>query len=110
MTDEYIKREDVYVAIQNLYPGIPMVKPLIKKWHENNKAYMECETAIARVPAADVRPVVHAKITADGACSACGSYMPTDTRRDAIFGDEVHFCYCCGAMLDADMREVADNG
>lgn len=100
MADEYIKRFDVRDALYSA----------IIEWNKDcGIARMEyLRIRLNNVPAADVRPVVHAKITSDGACSACGSYMPTDTRYDAIFGDEVHFCYCCGAMLDADMREVQD--
>ena len=59
-------------------------------------------------PAADVAPVVHARITEDGACPICGCYIPTDDAHDAIFKSEVHYCYYCGAMMDADMREVDD--
>lgn len=54
---DYISREAALVAIKNLYPGIPLVKINIPKWHENNKAYMECELAIENLPAADVQEV-----------------------------------------------------
>lgn len=60
MTD-YISREAAIETIKRLYPGVPLVKLNIDKWHEKNKAYMECEAAIERIPAADVRPVVLCK-------------------------------------------------
>lgn len=55
---EYIEREAAIEAIKNLYPSMPLVKLNVDKWHEKNKAYMECEIAIEALPAADVRPVV----------------------------------------------------
>ena len=58
---KYIEIEAAIEAIKRLYPSVPLVKLNIDKWHEKNKAYMECETAIERIPAADVRPVVYCK-------------------------------------------------
>ena len=94
---DYIRRED---ASRIFSAAVKMPEHLVD-------ACWVLDT-VESIPAADVRPVVHAHLTADGACSACGSYMPTDTRRDAIFGDEVHFCYYCGAQMDDVMREVQD--
>lgn len=50
-------------------------------------------------PAADVVPVVHGRWV-DGKCSNCGVDIPTDDAHDAIFENECHFCYYCGAMMD----------
>lgn len=50
-------------------------------------------------PAADVVPVVHGRWV-DGKCSNCGVDIPTDDSHDAIFENECHFCYYCGAMMD----------
>lgn len=58
---EYIEREAALVEIRNLYPGIPFVKALSQRWHEDNKAYMMCENAVEAIPAADVVEVVRCK-------------------------------------------------
>ena len=60
MTD-YISREAAVEAIRNLYPGVPFTKLLMQRWHEENRNSMQCESAIERLPAADVRPVVLCK-------------------------------------------------
>nr|DAO37104.1 MAG TPA: hypothetical protein [Caudoviricetes sp.] len=54
-------------------------------------------------PAADVAPVVHGRWV-DGKCSNCGVDIPTDDSHDAIFENECHFCYYCGAMMDGGDR------
>ena len=95
---EYIKRESALIAIKNLYPSVPFTKLLMERWHKENKAYMECEMAIEKLHAEDVRPVVRGKWTRidyephghDYKCSACGwkNDMPT------------HFCPNCGAWME----------
>lgn len=54
---------------------------------------------IANIPAADVVPVMHGTWV-DGKCSNCGVDIPTDDAHDAIFENECHFCYYCGAKMD----------
>lgn len=54
--------------------------------------------SISDIPAADVSPVVHGRWV-DGKCSNCGVDIPTDDSHDAIFENECHFCYYCGAMM-----------
>ena len=102
---DYISREAALVAIKNLYPGIPLAKINLPKWHENTKAYMECELALEALPAADVRPVVHAiwrykTMTVPGgngqtyakwSCTHCKSKSK----------ERSNYCPNCGA----DMRE-----
>lgn len=102
---EYISREAAIVAIKNLYPGIPLVKFRLEKWHEENKNFMECELAIEHIPAAEVRPVVRGEWLLerepDGTpyqfhCSVCDgdfSFMGITTK--------YKYCPNCGA----DMRE-----
>jgi NADH pyrophosphatase NudC (nudix superfamily) len=62
-------------------------------------------------PAADVRPVVHARweikswwshknCYSMSECSACGKWVKPKEAHE--------FCPWCGAMMDADMREVDD--
>lgn len=45
----------------------------------------------------DVRGV--GEITGDDACPSCGCWIPTDDAHDAIFKNEVKFCYYCGMRL-----------
>ena len=101
---DYIEREAAIEAVKSLYPAIPLVKLNIDKWHEKNKAYMECETAIEHIPAADVRHVMRGfNVIKDYPslfeCSVCG-WSDDDTTT----GDTRTYNYCpnCGA----DMREV----
>ena len=39
------------------------------------------------------------EITGDDACPSCGCWIPTDDAHDAIFKNEVKFCYYCGMRL-----------
>lgn len=39
------------------------------------------------------------EITDDDACPVCGCWIPTDDAHDAIFENEVKFCYYCGTRL-----------
>ena len=63
--------------------------------------------AINSIPAADVVPVVHGRWV-DGKCSNCGVDIPTDDSHDAIFENECHFCYYCGAKMDGGVDDEAD--
>ena len=54
---------------------------------------------IEKAPTVDAVPVVHGRWV-DGKCSNCGVDIPTDDSYDAIFGNECHFCYYCGARMD----------
>ena len=94
--DDYISREAALETIKSLYPSMPLVKLNADKWHEKNKAYMDCETAIEDLPAADVRPVVRGKWIKNGwsiNCSECGFDMPYTIR---------NFCPNCGAKMDLE--------
>lgn len=103
---EYIEREAAIEAVKSLYPAIPLVKLNIDKWHEKNKAYMECETAIEKLHAADVRPVVRGKwermydneVFGDihCKCSACGE----DWWQGPGWFRKANFCPNCGAMME----------
>ena len=63
--------------------------------------------AINSIQAADVVPVVHGRWV-DGKCSNCGVDIPTDDSHDAIFENECHFCYYCGAKMDGGVDDEAD--
>jgi hypothetical protein len=100
---EYIEREAAIEAIKNLYPGIPLVKRNMERWHSENKAYFECESAIEKLPAADVRPVVKAEwVYTDRSrlvCSNCGNPVAFALKEDGWHHGD--YCPNCGA----DMRE-----
>lgn len=82
---EYIDRA-VAVSQANFIHG---------RWDD---VYVSAATLMA-IPAADVAPVVHGRWV-DGRGSNCGVDIPTDDAHDAIFENDCHFCYCCGAMMD----------
>jgi hypothetical protein len=106
--DEYIGREAALEAIRNLYPGIPFTKRLMQKWHEENRNFMQCETAIEKLPAADVVPVRHgqwivsrtdygwnsAEFPTHCKCSLCGREIP--------YQDQDNYCPNCGAEMDGE--------
>jgi len=92
--DDYISREAAIETIKSLYPSMPLVKLNVDKWHEKNKAYMDCEAAIEALPAADLRPVVRGKWIKNCwsiRCSECGYDMPYTNR---------NFCPNCGATME----------
>lgn len=105
---DYIEREAALIAIKNLYPSVPFTKLLMERWHKENKAYMECEMAIEKLHAANVRPVVRGKwermsdndVFGDihCKCSACGE----DWWQGPGWFRNANFCPNCGA----DMREA----
>lgn len=98
---EYIKREAALALLRPDDPNdercavtVATAKRLIRH-------------ALTAAPAADVAPVVHAR-WGDGKCSNCGVDIPTDDTRDAIFENECHFCYYCGAKMDGGDSNAAD--
>ena len=92
---EYIEREAAIAAIKNLYPGIPLAKIRLQKWHEENKSFMECERAIERIPAADVAPVRHGRWKL-GICQEC----LFDWSEVSLFANVPKYCPNCGARMD----------
>ena len=59
---------------------------------------------ISEAPSVDAEPVRHGRYDAGGDCTVCGYPMPTDDRCDAIFPDEIKYCYNCGAKMDAEVE------
>ena len=103
---DYISREAALVAIKNLYPGIPLAKINLPKWHETNKTYMECELAIEDLPAADVQEVKRGRwelnaLESIATCSECECCIPTLWKDPDIYWN---YCPNCGA----DMRGADD--
>ena len=91
---EYIKREIAVRAV------------LAAKWVDGSDGAMAMEI-VASPAAADVAPVVHGRWV-DGKCSNCGVDIPTDDSHDAIFENECHFCYYCGAKMDGGDTDAAN--
>jgi len=97
MADGYIKRED---AMEYLGKGLCVVD------------WLMLEEKIEHIPAADVRPVVHARWIERGygdgdayyECSHCGEawMLVAGTPKE----NNMAFCNRCGAQMDADMREA----
>lgn len=87
---DYIKREDALDAIRVRIRQVGMETPLV----------LSIGQAVVDVPAADVKPVVHARWAFDrgdvGNCSNCGA---------EVLDREVRwhkYCYFCGAMMDGE--------
>lgn len=92
MATEYISREAAIKAIME-HTGMTPIAKLV------------AETTICRVPAADVRPVVHRSwiVTDHGdyqliECDQCHAQMWNHQ------SELPNYCYCCGA----DMRKVVE--
>ena len=95
MTDEYIQREAAMIAVGKSYV----------QENDTETQYKECVYQINRIPAADVRPVVHGcwiklRISKLGdstaECEKCGATVHSNLTQ------KINFCPNCGA----DMREV----
>lgn len=103
MADEYISREAALVAIRSLYPGIPFTKRLMQKWHEENRNFMQCESAIEELPAADVDPMRHGRWIWDDEgyhCSECFYHAYGETGE--VLSGNWHYCPNCGAKMDGE--------
>lgn len=60
---------------------------------------LECfRNILSETPTIDAEPVRHGRWVDDD-CSVCGFPIPTDDRLDAIFEEEVKYCYHCGAKM-----------
>ena len=75
----------------------------------HNAGELSCACMLARnvkeLPTLDVALVVHARYNADGICTHCGYPMPTRTRFESIWDDEIDFCFKCGARTDGESEE-----
>ena len=101
---EYIEREAAIAIIEEKQKELCPVGRYGRGYvygsdREKYDAWDEIIDALENIPAADAVPVVHARWV-DGRCSNCGVDIPTDDAHDAIFENDCHFCYCCGAMMD----------
>ena len=90
MPDEYISREAA-VKAANEWVSEACMAPVMRVSRLFDK--------LAKVPAADVAPVVHGwwkkvrKSRSTWECSVCG------TKVGAFFAGCSQYCYCCGAQM-----------
>ena len=94
MADEYITRYDAETAIAEIY------SPYGEDGSGDAISREVAMSEIRQIPAADVRPVVHARWIDNGipdsmlsGCSACGYTCGAYSMR---------FCPNCGAMMDGE--------
>lgn len=86
-------------------------KPLVEwlNWYSNSEAVKsavrEVVESIDEAPTIEAEPVRHAKYDAAGDCTNCGFPMPTDDRIDAIFEEEIRYCYHCGAKMSGGAED-----
>ena len=78
---EYIEREYAVDAVVDVYYNTPDINLSCEKF----------ETAIFKIPAADVVPVRHGQWLLDGSCSECLA-NPLTTHKN--------YCPNCGAKMD----------
>lgn len=50
ISEDCVSRAKALSAIRKLYPSAPFVRLNLKKWHEENKKYFECEDIIKALP------------------------------------------------------------
>lgn len=105
MAKEYIEREATVMKIREWFWSAPGVHPKLDR--------DTAEDILFAIPAADVRPVVHAEWicigrnldgTSDFECSAClGILMdvPDDDEHDLCT-----FCPACGAKMDGGQDDA----
>ena len=58
------------------------------------------EEEIVAMPTIEAEPVRHGRWV-DNNCSECGYPIPTRDRVDFIYEEECHYCYNCGAHMEA---------
>ena len=76
-------------------------KPVTFSERETLLKWKDILAVLDEAPTIEAEPVRHATYDAGGDCTNCGYPMPTDDRLDAIFPDEIKYCYHCGAKMDA---------
>lgn len=105
MADEYITRESALEAVDKRIQMLQ--KDAVFRKKHGDIDLVGVKPFINAIPAADVRPVVHARWVdseLDGVPSHCSECKyPIDRFY------KTHYCPNCGAQMDADMREVSDD-
>lgn len=72
----------------------------VKRWFASTANRERMKEALDSAPTIEAEPVRHAKYDAAGDCTNCGFPIPTDDRIDAIFEEEIRYCYHCGSKMD----------
>lgn len=95
MSNDLIRRQDAIYIIQRLYPGIPRVKLLQKKWQKRYEPYIRVENAIRELPSAQKEGEwIKIKFDDSTVCSNCGLVL-----EDWIQGIFYNFCPRCGSRM-----------
>ena len=92
MAEEYISRKSVRDAIASLSIERFELTPAYRLYVE---ALDNVDKKVIKIPAADVKPVVHGKWVKFGTlfeCSEC----------EISYEQEEHYCPWCGARMDGD--------
>lgn len=88
---DYIEREAAYEMLSEYYH------------HSTEIQHGALRDALSRIPAADVRPVVHGEWVClyDGnyKCSACGAWYTVELEPTEV---EMNFCPNCGADMKGE--------
>lgn len=48
-----------------------------------------------------VSNIIKTSYSYEGVCQNCGAFIPTDHHHDCIDREDVHYCYWCGAIMEA---------
>lgn len=94
---DLISRQEALIAIMDLYPGMPRVPWLRKKWTRRYEPYIDAEKAIRRLPSAEPERKTGKWIRNDNgtySCSVCQSWIPEEQHYYA------RYCLYCGAKME----------
>ena len=96
---KYIKLEYAVDAVLDVYYDTPDIDLSGEKF----------ETAILKIPVADVAPVRHGRWEKQSglySCSECGMTCPYDVQADVIEYWACNYCPNCGAKMDLNDLEA----
>ena len=83
MSEDTISRQAAIEIIQSMYPGMPRVPWMLKKWQKQYEPYIRLEEEIKRLPSAEPDRVSPGNIVINEQgwlkyCPVCGSRMRGD--------------------------------
>lgn len=103
---DLIRRDDLMADLRTTCGEIRAIikngandEHIIQQLSANLVAFYEAVLRVKKAPAVDAKIMKHGEWV-DGKCPTCGRPIPTDDRRDAIFEEDVRFCYFCGTVMD----------
>lgn len=78
---DYIDRQAVIEIIQSMYPGMPRVPWMLKKWQEQYEPYIRLETEIKALPSAQLT---------EASCWGCNCQKMERLKEQKTFSEMVH--------------------